>query len=136
MTKSAPIDLVHLAILSLLLLFLPHQATSSTTRQQTKSHSRRVPKAESPYLHSNKPVTSIHPVKYLNFHAHQGFADSSGGDRSSSSSSGAYNDFDRLNRNERFGGPITRGNLHDAMVQTTRQRPSFDIVVMGVTSWN
>jgi hypothetical protein len=44
-------------------------------------------------------------------------------------------EFDRLNKQRKFGR-VTRDSVYEAVVQMKRQKPSYDIVVMGATSLN
>ena len=47
------------------------------------------------------------------------------------------NEFDRLNNNRRYyGGRVTRAQVHEAVVQTTRHSHTNEIYVMGVASMN
>ena len=45
------------------------------------------------------------------------------------------NEFDRLNNNRRYYG-VTRAQVHEAVVQTTRHSHTNEIYVMGVASMN
>mmetsp|Transcript_25053 Transcript_25053/g.43849 ORF Transcript_25053/g.43849 Transcript_25053/m.43849 type:complete len:130 (-) Transcript_25053:189-578(-) len=128
------VSVVHLAslLLTFLLLGLPHKGSSSSTGQQSRSHSSKSYPTEAQqqqarqHLYSSyKPTTSILTVKSLYSHSD-----------TTASSDGTKDDFARLNKRNKYGGPITRDSVHEAVVQTTRQRPSQDIVVMGVASWN
>ena len=71
--------------------------------------------------HYHKPTTSILAVKEL---------------YPTISNDRIKDDFARLNKINKYGGPITRESVSEAIVKTKSQRPSQDIVVMGVASWN
>mmetsp|Transcript_28876 Transcript_28876/g.57594 ORF Transcript_28876/g.57594 Transcript_28876/m.57594 type:complete len:142 (-) Transcript_28876:302-727(-) len=140
MITSAPKLLNHLiaALLPLVLILLltTRQALSTATRQKNPSRPRKYSSAESHYLHNTKPTLSILPIKHLNL---QPGSRAAGTDRSSPESDSHMNSknsaFDRLNRNKKYGGSIHRDSVHDAVVYMTSQSPSYDIVVMGVSSW-
>ncbi len=138
MTTSAPKLLNHLFVtLFLILLINPYQALfAAAPRQKNPTRPRKNYSAETQYLHSTKPTSSIVPIKHLNLHPGSGTA---GTDRSSSQGDSRLNSkntgFDRLNRNKKYGGSVHRDSVHDAVVYMTSQTPSYDIVVMGVSSW-
>mmetsp|Transcript_13551 Transcript_13551/g.29465 ORF Transcript_13551/g.29465 Transcript_13551/m.29465 type:complete len:127 (+) Transcript_13551:52-432(+) len=115
-------------LLATLLLCLPSIAFSSSTGQQSRSHSSKSYPSEA-QSYSHKPTTSILALKSL-YPLHS----SSGG--GTASNDGIKDDFARLNKRKKYGGPITRDAVYEAVVQTKRQRPSQDIVVMGVSYMN
>lgn len=45
-------------------------------------------------------------------------------------------DFASLNAIKKYGGHLTRDSIYEAVAQTKMQRPSHDIVILGMTSWN
>ena len=71
--------------------------------------------------HYHKPTTSILAVKEL---------------YPTISNDRIKDDFARLNKRNKYGGPITRESVSEAIVKTKSQRPSQDILVMGAASWN
>ena len=46
------------------------------------------------------------------------------------------NEFHRLNSSRYYGGRVTRAQVHEAVVQTTRHSHTNEIYVMGVASMN
>ena len=132
--KSA--DLLRATFLLIaVLISLPNQALSASTGQQSRSHSAKAYPNEAhqqAQSYSHKPATTIQAVKSLYLLHGSG----SGSGSTTASSNEVKDDFARLNKRNKYGGPITRDAVHEAVVQAKRQRPSQDIVVMGVASWN
>ena len=119
--KSA-LSLLSILLLATLTIGLLNIALSSSAGQQSRSHSSEA--GQQAHSYSHKPATSILAVKSL-YPLH-----------GTVSKDGIKDDFARLNRRNKYAGSITRDAIHKAVVQTKRQRPSQDIVVMGVASWN
>lgn len=116
MKSSLPVTLLLSAV-------VPNQATSSYRSYPSSPYSaNEAAQQQTHSSYSHKPATSILAVKSL----HQPPA----------SNAGTKDDFARLNKRNKYEGPITRDTVHEAVVWTKRQRPSQDIVVMGVASWN
>ena len=122
--KSA-LSLLSILLLATLTIGLLNIALSSSAGQQSRSHSSEA--GQQAHSYSHKPATSILAVKSL-YPLH--------GSSGTVSKDGIKDDFARLNRRNKYAGSITRDAIHKAVVQTKRQRPSQDIVVMGVASWN
>mmetsp|Transcript_40709 Transcript_40709/g.85526 ORF Transcript_40709/g.85526 Transcript_40709/m.85526 type:complete len:127 (+) Transcript_40709:24-404(+) len=123
---SAPL-LTALFFVSLLV----NKGASSSTGQQSRPHSPKSYPIDGQHSHGYKPTSIL---------SEQGSSSSS---RARSTLSKLYSsgrmidDFARLNKRNRYGGPITRDSVHEAVMQTKRQMPSQDIVViMGAASWD
>eukprot|EP00970_Alexandrium_tamarense_P019614 scaffold14275_cov221-Alexandrium_tamarense.AAC.5 len=108
-----------LLVLQLILSPLPSSAA------RTHHHPSKSTSSES-LFHRSTPTTSILPIKSLNLHHHAEDHPTTGRRK---------DEFDRLNKQRKFGR-VTRDSVYEAVVHMKRQKPSYDIVVMGATSLN
>ena len=120
-------------VLVLILIFIAltshtiaSSATSSTRQQSSSSYSSKSQSEPQRYHHYHHLQSNIIPVKHLNLH--EPVVTNDGGK--------AKNEFDRLNNRWYNKGRVTRAQLHEAVVKTTRHSHTNEIYVMGVASLN
>ncbi|KAL3771089.1 hypothetical protein ACHAWU_006466 [Discostella pseudostelligera] len=100
-----------------ILLCLPNEAVSSSSGQ-----------------YSRASFTKFFPidVRQAQSNSHRTTASIAGSGLKDSLS----DDFASLNAINKYGGHLTRDSIYEAVAHTKMQRPSQDIVILGVASWN